>query len=142
MLSPSKKHINNSYLIRLALLIGIGLILFMFESLIPRPLPWVKPGLAHVATLIALFTLGNAAALIVVIGRVLIGSLLLGTLLNPTFLLSISGGLCATFIMIFLKKNFPKTFSIFGISISGAVIHNLTQLLIVELLIVQKAEIF
>lgn len=133
---------TSSNLTKLALLIGIGLILFLFESLIPRPLPWLKPGLAHIATLIALYAIGDRAALIVVVGRVLLGSLLLGTLLNPAFLLSFCGGLSATLVMILMRRYFFSYFSIFGISITGAVVHNVTQLILVEFIIVKKIEIF
>lgn len=133
---------DSSNLTRLSLLIGLGLILFLFESLIPRPLPWLKPGLAHVATLLALYTMGNRAAFIVVIFRVLLGSLLMGALFNPTFILGFSGGLAATLFMAITKKYLSSLFSIFGISIIGAVVHNLTQLILVEIIIVQRVEIF
>ncbi len=144
MSAPTKQQLlfSNSNLTKLALLIGIGLILFLFESLLPRPLPWLKPGLAHVATLIALFALGNRAALVVVTGRVLLGSLLLGTFFNPAFVLSLGSGLSATLAMILLKRYCSRYFSIFGISIAGAVVHNISQLILVELIIVKKIEIF
>ncbi len=114
----------------------------MFETLIPRPLPWFKPGLAHVATLIALYGYGNRAALIVVVARIILGALILGVLFNPAFMLSFSGGITSTLFMAFFKQYFSKIFSIFGISIIGAVVHTLTQLFLVALLIVQKIEIF
>jgi len=134
--------IRNSTLTRLSLLVGLGLILFLFESLIPRPLPWLKPGLAHVATLVALYVYGNRAASIVVVIRIMLGAIIIGTLFNPAFILSFLGGITATLFMIFTKHYLSNFFSIFGISIIGATAHNLTQLLLVELLIVQKIEIF
>lgn len=140
--NSESKFLSNSILVRLGLLIGIGLILFLFESLIPRPLPWMKPGLGHIATLLALYTIDNRAALIVVIGRIFLGSIILGTFLNVTFFLSFFGGVTSTVVMIFLKKHFPEVFSIFGISISGAVTHNFIQLILVECLIVNKIELF
>ncbi len=144
MLSPnnSKHLLTNSKLARLSLLVGVGLILFLFESLIPRPLPWLKPGLAHIATLLAIYLMGLSEAIIVVILRVLVGSLLLGNLFNPAFILSFGGGLAATFIMGLTHRYFAQIFSIFGISILGAVVHNLTQLLLVQILIVHRMEIF
>lgn len=144
MSSPNnkKRSLTNTSLARLSLLIGLGLILFLFESLIPRPLPWLKPGLAHIATLLALYLMTPRSALIVVITRVLVGSLLLGSLFNPAFILALGGGIAATLVMAFTQRYFSATFSIFGISIIGAVVHNLTQLLLVELLIVHRIEIF
>ena len=133
---------KNSTLTRLSLLVGLGLILFIFESFIPRPLPWLKPGLAHVATLVALYAYGNRAAFIVVVIRIMLGAIILGTLFNPAFILSFAGGITATLFMAFTKHYLSNIFSIFGISIIGAAIHNLTQLVLVELIIVQKIEIF
>ena len=142
--SPNEQNklLSNSTLTRLSLLVGLGLILFLFESLIPRPLPWLKPGLAHVATLVALFAYGNRAAFIVVLIRIILGAMILGTLLNPAFLLSLCGGIVATLSMVCTKQYFSNLFSIFGISIIGAVFHNLTQLVLVQLVIVKKIEIF
>ncbi|UCE08217.1 MAG: Gx transporter family protein [bacterium] len=141
-LNNSNLYFTNSKLVRLSLLISLGLILFLFESSIPRPLPWLKPGLAHIATLIAIFMMGISEAMIVVVTRVLVGSLLLGSLFNPAFVLSLGGGITATLAMGLIHCYFSQTFSIFGISILGAVVHNLTQLILVELLIVRRIEIF
>lgn len=144
MSSPNnvKLPLKNSKLIRLALLTATGLILFFFESLIPRPLPWLKPGLAHIATLMALYLMGMGEALMVVGLRVLIGSLLLGSLFNPAFVLSLGGGMAATVVMGLGYRYGSKIFSLFGISIMGAAMHNLAQLLLVQLLIVHRIEIF
>jgi len=144
MSSPNNKKysLSNSKLVRLSLLIALGLILFLFESFIPRPLPWLKPGLAHIATLIAIIMMGMREAIIVVVIRVLVGSLLLGSLFNPAFVLSFGGGVTATLVMALTHRYFSRTFSIFGISILGAVVHNLTQLLLVQILIVHRIEIF
>ena len=144
MLSHNKKQvtISNLKIVRISLLIGLGLILFLFESLIPRPLPWLKPGLAHVATLIALYSMGYRVAFIVVLVTILLESLLLGTFFNPTFFLSLVGGLTATFFMSICKQYLSSIFSIFGISIIGATAHNLTQLFLVEIIIVHRLEIF
>jgi len=137
-----KRTFTNSKLARLSLLIGLGLILFLVESFIPRPLPWLKPGLAHVATLLAIYLMSNSAAMIVVVTRVIVGSLLLGSLFNPAFMLALAGGIAATSAMGLVYRYFSRTFSIFGISILGAVVHNLTQLSLVALLLVHRIETF
>lgn len=144
MSSPNNQRhlIGNSRLTQLSLLVALGLVLFLFESLIPRPLPWLKPGLAHVATLLAMYLLGNRSAIIVVLLRVLIGSLLLGTLLNPAFILAFGGSMAATLVMGVSRRYLSHIFSIFGISILGAMVHNLTQLALVQLILVRRAEIF
>ncbi|MBN1155905.1 Gx transporter family protein [candidate division KSB1 bacterium] len=133
---------RNRSLVWLSLLITMGLILFMFEAYIPRPLPWLKPGLANISTLLALYLFNTQAALLVVIVRVVLGSLLVGTFLNPAFILAIGGGIMATLVMSFFKRYFAQTFSILGISIFGALTHNVVQLLLVYVIIVKHKGIF
>lgn len=111
---------------RLAGLIVLGLLLFLFESFIPRPLPWLKFGLANVATLLALYSLGWREALIVSAFRIFVGAFFTGNLLTPGFFLSATGGAIAVIGMILLKES--GWFSILAVSISGAILHNLAQL--------------
>jgi heptaprenyl diphosphate synthase len=134
--SRNQKHVW------LAMLIATGLVIFMFEIYIPRPLPWMKPGLANIASLLALYMFGVQAAFIVFISRAVIGSLVLGTLLNPVFILSIGGGIAAASVMAFTKRFGEKFFSIFGVSILGAVVHNVVQLILVAVIIIHQTEIF
>jgi len=139
----SEVRVNrNQMLAWLALIMAIGLIMFIFESLIPRPLPWLKPGLANTATLIALYLFGFRAAMIVVIGRVVLGSIIMGTLFNPAFVLAIGGGVMATLMMAFFKKIGSSIFSIFGISVIGAVTHNIMQLILVFFILIKQFHIF
>lgn len=142
LLSNTASKTKNARLTKIGLFIGLGLILFIFETLIPRPLPWLKLGFAHIVTLLALYLLDARAAVIVVLGRIFLGSLALGTFFNPTFFLSLCGGLGATLIMIIVKNRCNDIFSIFGVSISGAVMHNLIQLFVANWLIIHKIEIF
>jgi len=111
---------------RLAGLIVLGLLLFLFESFIPRPLPWLKFGLSNIATLIALYWLGWKEAIVVSLFRILVGAFFTGNLLTPGFFLSACGGLAALSSMIILSQS--KGFSIIAVSICGAVMHNLAQL--------------
>ena len=114
---------RNRVIVWLSLLIAVGLILFIFEVYIPRPLPWLKPGLANISTLLALYFFNFQAAIIVVIVRVVTGSFLVGTFLNPAFILAMGGGVASTLVMSLVKTYFSRTFSIFGISILLSLIH-------------------
>lgn len=123
---PDKQNLQ--YEARIAGLIVVGLLLFIFESYLPRPIPWLKLGLANIATVIALYWLNWKAAVMVSLFRILIGSFFTGNLLTPGFFLSISGGLLAVIAMgIFFHF---KIFGIISISVIGAVFHNLGQLLV------------
>ena len=141
-MNNNKTNSSSQKPVWLAMLIATGLIIFIFEMYIPRPLPWLKPGLANIATLLALYMFGIQAAFVVFISRVILGSLIMGTLLNPVFLLSFGGGIAATSIMAVTKRFGEKFFSIFGVSIMGAVVHNIVQLILVAVLIIHQSGIF
>ncbi len=117
----------------LAGLILLGLILFIFEAFIPKPLPWLKLGLANIVTLIALYWYGASAALLVSLTRILLGSLFIGSLLTPGFFLSLSGGLLAVLAMIFFFR--LRLFGIWGISLVGAAFHGIGQIAVSDFLL-------
>ncbi|MFW6134635.1 MAG: Gx transporter family protein [Elusimicrobiota bacterium] len=110
------------------------------EFLIPRPLPWLKLGLANMITLVAIISMGPRFALSVTVGRVILSSFLLGTFFSPTFYLSFSGAVVSCLVMIFLWRPFGWIGPI-GISVTGAVFHNITQLGVVYLLLGKPGEI-
>ncbi len=141
MPSPTESKLSPRLLTRTALLTGFGVVMFLFESLLPRPLPWAKPGLANIATLLALYLLGAASAWAVTLLRVLLGSFFLGAFLNPGFWLSLAGGLAAVAAMTLLKKFGEKQFSVIGISLAGALAHVLAQIIVAGFLIVRRWEI-
>jgi heptaprenyl diphosphate synthase len=132
-------QLTNRKLTWLALLVTIGLIIFMIESIIPRPLPWFKPGLANIATLVALYLFGLPEALIVSIIRVFLSALLTGSLFNPAFVLSFGGSIFAALCMGATIAFASRYFSIVGVSIIGAVVHNLVQIILVAWLILQHS---
>src|SRR3989339_464986 len=105
---------------KLSLLISLGLILFIIESFIPLPVPWMKLGIANIISIIALYVYGVKDAIIVVVFRVVIGSLIRGTLFNPIFFVAFGSGIFAVLIMGFIKGIFGRMFSPIGVSIWGA----------------------
>lgn len=126
-LKPSPDKTGYMEEAHLAGLIALGLLLFLFEAYIPRPLPWLKLGLANTVTVIALYWYGGIAGLMVSLARIIIGSVFTGNFLTPGFLLSFGGGLLAVLTMIFFFK--ARLFGIWGISLAGAAAHNLGQIL-------------
>lgn len=127
---------------KLSLLISIGLVLFVIESFIPLPVPFMKPGIANIVSIIALYIYGIKDALIVTIFRIVIGSLIVGMFFNPLFFVGIGSGIVAVLIMGFVKSFFKEVFSPVGISIWGAFAYNITQLAIYYFLIIKKLDIF
>lgn len=120
---------RRAYLVsRIGLLVALGLVLQIIEGTIPPilPLPGAKLGLANLATVIALVTMGPWEALVVNVLRCLLGGLLRGSFIGLT--LSLTAGTAATLVMAALYRLGPRTLSITGVSIAGAVTHNAVQL--------------
>jgi len=134
---------NTRRLTRIALFTAMAIILHIAEGMIPLPaaimLPGVKIGFANIITIVAIALLGFKDALIIVILRVTLSSLLTGMFFNITFLMSFSGSLAAMLIMSFLylltQRQSKPPLGMVGISIVGAVVHNLAQLSVAALII-------
>ena len=130
-------------LVYLSLLLAMATTLHVLEGLFPIPLPFpgVKLGLANIITLLVLYLYDLRAGLTVAIARVFLGSLLGGTFLAPGFLLGLTGAVLSTLLMALLVKK-TTCFSPLGISLAGAVAHNLGQLLMASLLLQNQAVFF
>ena len=113
---------------RLGVLVAVATTLQIAESLIPKPLPWLRLGLANGVTLLVLARIGFRAGLAVTVVRVLLGGLLLGTLGGPSFVLGASGGLVAVVIMGAALRFSSPPLSILGVSVLGSGAHVLGQL--------------
>lgn len=129
-------------LVFLSMLVALGTVLHVVEAMIfiPLPLPGVKLGLANIVTLFAVYLYGIRGGLAVAVARVLLGSLIGGILLSPGFFLALSGAIASTLVMAWLFKH-TTCFSVIGISMAGAVGHNLGQLLAASL-ILQSSAVF
>lgn len=115
-------------LVSLSLITAVGLILFGVEMSIPRPLPWMRLGLANIAPLLALVLYGGWEAAGVMATKIVVGGLLSGYILGPSFLLASAGGCAALCCMSVVHRVAGRLFSVIGISVIGATSHNLAQL--------------
>jgi septum formation protein len=95
---------------------------------------------ANMVTLIGLVSMGRKFAFKVAIGRVILSSILLGTFLTPTFYLSFSGALVACVSMILIYRPLGKI-SLVGVSVVGAIMHNMTQLTLAYLILIKHGGI-
>ncbi|TYQ15632.1 UNVERIFIED_CONTAM: heptaprenyl diphosphate synthase [Acetivibrio alkalicellulosi] len=118
----------------ISLLISQALILSIIESWIPVLVPGVKLGLANIITLIVIVFFGYKEALTVVIIKSLLISMLGGRGIE-TFLFSVTGGILSALVMAGLYNVKKDLFSIIGISVTGAVVHNLGQVFIASIVI-------
>jgi heptaprenyl diphosphate synthase len=125
---------------RIALLSAYALALHAFESLIPMPIPWMKVGLANIIGLTTFILFGLRAAMMVTLIRVIIASLFTGSFLGPGFILSMGGGISSILAMGVASHLLRGLFGPVGLSLIGALLHNLTQLFLAYALFIQKIE--
>ncbi len=125
---------------RIALLSAYAIAIHSFESLLPTPIPWFRLGIANIITLAALILYGFRTAMMVTLIRVIISSIFIGTFLGPGFIMSFCGGVSSTVAMWIIFSLFPKLFGPVGLSLIGALFHNVSQLFIAYLLFVQQLE--
>lgn len=128
---------RTKYLARFALLLAVATILHIVEASFPPPLPvpGAKLGLANIVSLVCLVVLGLRPALLLTVLRTILGSLLQGSLLGFGFVLSFGAGLASTLAMGLLHRGFGRRFSLVGVSLFGALTHNLTQLALAGLVV-------
>ncbi|ADL12096.1 Gx transporter family protein [Acetohalobium arabaticum] len=121
----------------LALLSAIAVVLHLVETLIPMSviIPGAKLGLANAMVLLALVLFGYQAGIKVLLLRIIISSFLLGTFMTINFYLSLAGGLLSFGIMLILHKYLGDKFSLVGISLAGAIVHNVGQIMTAYLII-------
>lgn len=119
--------------IRLSMLLSISIVLNILESFIPIfNFPGIRIGLANIITLIVLYTYGAKEAVYISILRVLLVGILRTGLFSITFYFSIFGSIFSITSMILFKKT---KLSIIGVSIIGAITHNIGQIIVALILI-------
>ncbi len=118
---------NLKKLLRLALLTGLSLVLFIVENQIPAPIPvpGVKLGLGNIIVVCVLFLYGRKEALAVLTVKLLLSSLLTGSLSALAY--SAAGGLLSWGGMSLLRPLLRER-QLWAASVLGAMLHNLGQL--------------
>lgn len=119
----------------LSALLAISLVLSVVENmlgaLIPLPIPGVKLGLANIISMFILTYFSVPSALVVGLLRTFLASLFSGGL--GMFLYSAPGALLSILLMAAAMRG-VKALSLVGISMIGAVTHNMSQVCVAVLL--------
>jgi len=125
-----RRHSRTLRLVYLAILVAMAMALHTVEGMLPVPhlVPGARLGLANIMALYAVVSFGLAPAMAVSLLRTLLGSLVTGTFLTFAFFLSFSGALLSTGVMWVVFRAAQGRVSLVGVSVAGAVVHNLTQL--------------
>jgi len=102
---------------------------------VPIPIPGVKLGLGNIITIIAIIFLDLKAVLMMVLLRCIVVAVLSKGIMMMAF--SLSGGILSALIMWLVYKKLHNIFSIKGISIVGAIVHNTAQVIVASLILGQ-----
>lgn len=105
---------------------ALALIFSYVEVLIPFNfgVPGIKLGLANIVLVVALYKMKTSYVYIIMLLKVFLTGLLFGNIMSIAF--SLAGGVLSLGIMTLLRK--VPSFGIMGVSIGGAVCHNIGQL--------------
>jgi len=129
---------NTKKIAQFGLLTAMALILSYVEHMIPpivTSAPGIKLGLANTVLLYALYLMDVKSAAVLMILKVSLTTLLFG---NPMAgIYSLSGGVLSLIAMCLFKR--VKGMSILGISVSGAVFHNVGQILAATITVSTRA---
>ena len=115
------------------LLIALALVLSYLESLVPLSfaVPGIKLGLPNLVIVFALYRLRPATAAAISLLRVALVALLFGSALSLAY--SAAGAVLSFAVMLLLKRS--GRFGCTGVSVAGAVAHNLAQIAAAALLL-------
>lgn len=129
------RKVDTSYITLMGLLFALSLVLTAVEYMIP-PIPMLPPGvklgLSNIVTMYCLFFLGRKPAFTIVFLKSGFVFLIRGF---TAFLMSLSGGLLSTLVMMLLLMLTSANLSYLVISIAGAITHNIGQIIIASFLL-------
>ncbi|WP_461612835.1 Gx transporter family protein [Clostridium sp. Marseille-QA1073] len=122
-------------LVYISLLIAQALALHIIEGMLPIPFitPGARLGLSNIITVIALYTLSYKEAFTVLVVRILLSVMFGGSI--SRLLYSLGGAFFSFASMVIAIKVFKNKLSIIGISATGAIFHNVGQLLVASYIV-------
>lgn len=118
---------------------ALAMVFSYIEFLLPpvsAAVPGIKMGLPNIVIIFALYRLGMKEACAVSAVRLFLSALLFGSVVSLAY--SAAGAVLSLCVMSILKRT--GKFSVVGVSVAGAVLHNAGQILI-AMLIMKTAQI-
>ncbi len=112
------------------ILSSLAIVLGTLEQFVPIqsiiPLPGVKLGIANCIILFSIYKLGVKYSFAIMLVKSFVISMLFSGF--SSLIYSVFGGILSLVVM-FVLKRFGKLFSIYGVSVAGAMFHNIGQIL-------------
>ncbi|MCQ2611310.1 MAG: Gx transporter family protein [Treponema sp.] len=123
----------------LAFLTALSLFFSAVEFAIPKPMPFLRIGLANIPLILGLFLLPSKLYFVLVLLKIFVQNLISGTLFSYTILFSVAGTTSSALIMFALHRLFfsSNCISVFGITLAGALFNSLAQLAVSYVLLFQ-----
>ena len=132
----SEKKLN-----RIAMLGALSLFLSTVEYLFPRPIPFMRLGLANIPVILCLdllpgrkddseSVLPTSAYFLLILMKVLGQGIINGTMASYVFLFSLTGSFASGIVMFLAWRFLKPHISFVGISILGALISNMAQIIL------------
>ena len=114
----------------------------MIEYAIPKPIPFMRLGIANMGIMLSLYVLPIKQVLFLTLIKVFLQALISGTFFSYIFVFSLIGSFSSVFAMLFCKYIFKSKISFLGICLSGALANNLSQILLSYLIIFKSSTSF
>nr|WP_246157042.1 Gx transporter family protein [Oceanispirochaeta crateris] len=115
---------------RIALLGAFSMFLSTIEYLFPRPIPFMRLGLANLPVILSLELFSAPAYFLLILLKVLGQALVNGTLASYVFLFSMVGSFASGLLMWLCYKALRPRISFVGISVMGALTSNMAQIIL------------
>lgn len=122
-----------------ALLGAFCFFLSAIEYMIPKPLPFMRLGIANLPILLAVDILPLPWFLVLALVKVVGMSVISGSLFSYIALFSLAGTLVAALVMWLAKKAGGRHITAVGVSVLGAVASNAVQVLIAKVVVFGEA---
>ena len=120
----------------IALLGAFCLFLSTIEYMIPKPLPFMRIGFANLPIMLGLDILGFRSFFLLVAIKVVGQGLVTGSLFSYIFLFSLVGSFASSALMLAVRRGLgPKRISFIGVGTVGALVSNLSQVLMARVFI-------
>ena len=123
----------------LPFLAALCLFLAAVEYAIPKPLPFLRLGLANLPVIVALFLLPSRDIYKLILLKIIGQALITGTLFSYIFAFSAAGSLASGLTMMGVHRLFKNRISCIGLSLAGAAANNLAQLAVARLILFGSA---
>ncbi|WP_428768290.1 Gx transporter family protein [Treponema sp. HNW] len=114
----------------IAFFASLCLFLSAVEYVIPKPLPFMRLGLANMPILLGLYIFNRKELSLLVLFKVLGQGFITGTLFSYIFLFSAAGSFASAFAMLILHRAGKKHIGPVGISLAGALANTAAQILL------------